>query len=232
MGTLYVIATPIGNLEDVTTRSLTTLASLDLLLCEDTRVTGRLLSRYETTVKMEPYREDLHFKSLPRIVEMLQAGKTIGLVSDAGTPGIADPGYRLVRDVLAAAPDTKVIPIPGPSAVAAALSASGMPSDQYVFMGFPPHKKGRTAMFKEAMAMERTTVMYESTHRITKALEAIAAIDPNRQLVVGREITKLHETFYRGTASEVMAKLDETSSKGEFVIIIEGADGRGASPRR
>lgn len=222
MGTLYVVATPIGNLEDVTTRALSTLAGADLILCEDTRVTGRLLARYEIQAKMEPYREDLHFKILTRVVEQLQAGRKIALVSDAGTPAIADPGYRLVRDVLAQAPETTVVPIPGPSAVAAALSVSGMPSDQYVFLGFPPHKKGRQAFLKEAMTQERTTVLYESTHRIMKTLESIDELDPTRALVVGREITKMHETFYRGTAAEVMTAIGKTSDKGEFVVIISG----------
>ena len=221
-GTLYVIATPIGNLEDVTARALVTLQNIDLLLCEDTRVTGRLLSRYEIEVKMAPYREDLHFKILPRIIEVLADGKNVGLVSDAGTPGIADPGFRLVRDILAKAPDTNIVPIPGASAVTTALSASGFPSDQFVFLGFPPHKKGRASFFKDALAQERTVVMYESTHRIDKALTAIAEIDPTRLLCVGRELTKMFETFYRGTAPEVITALGKTSSKGEFVIVVAG----------
>jgi 16S rRNA (cytidine1402-2'-O)-methyltransferase len=223
MGTLHVIATPIGNLDDVTPRAVETLKSLDLLLAEDTRVTARLLDRYGLRVPMEPYREDLHFKKVSRVVELLRDGKNVGLVSDAGTPAIADPGYRLVRDVLEAAPETSVVPIPGPSAVAAALSVSGMPADQFLFLGFPPHKKGRNAFFKEALAQSRTVVLYESTHRIAKALEAIAAAAPDRKLCVGREITKLHETFYRGTAAEVIAGIERTSDKGEFVIIIAPA---------
>ncbi|HTK04605.1 MAG TPA: SAM-dependent methyltransferase, partial [Candidatus Eisenbacteria bacterium] len=138
----------------------------------------------------------------------------------AGTPAISDPGFRLVRDVLAAEPETTVIPIPGPSAVAAALSVSGLPSDEFLFLGFPPHKKGRTAAFKEALGQPRTVVLYESTHRIEKALTAIAELAPDRGLVVGREITKMHETFYRGTASEIMGQLAKTSTRGEFVIVI------------
>ncbi len=220
MGTLYVIATPIGNLEDVTFRAVETLKSLDLLLCEDTRVTRRLLDRYNIEVRTESYREQVHFQKITHVAELLREGKRVGIVSDAGTPGISDPGFRLVRDVLAAVPDTTVVPIPGPSAVVAALSVSGLPSDSFVFLGFPPHKKGRSALFKEAMSQDRTTVLYESTHRIEKALAEIAALDPNRQLAVGRELTKMFETVYRGTAAEVMAALEMTSTKGEFVIVI------------
>ncbi len=219
-GTLYIIATPIGNLDDVSPRTIETLRSLDLLLCEDTRVTGHLLHRYDIKIPMKPYREDLHFKKVSEVIALLKEGKTVGLVSDAGTPGIADPGFRLVRDVLASAPDTVVIPIAGPSAVTTALSASGLPADQFVFLGFPPHKKGRNGFFKEAMEQSRTVVLYESTHRIEKALTALHGIDPNRYLVVARELTKLHETFYRGTAAAISAGLASTSTKGEFVIMI------------
>lgn len=222
MGTLSVIATPIGNLEDVTVRALSTLRQVDLLLAEDTRVTGRLLERYDITVKMDSYREDQHFKKVSRVIELLRDGKHVGLVSDAGTPGIADPGSRLVRDVLAAAPETTVVPIPGPSAVATALSVSGFPADEFLFLGFPPHKKGRNSFFRDALESERTTVLYESTHRIDKALATIAEIAPDRKLCIGRELTKMHETFYRGTAAEVTEALANTSTKGEFVVIIEG----------
>jgi len=134
MGTLYVIGTPIGNLEDVTFRAISTFKTLDLLLCEDTRVTHRLLERYGITVKTESYREQVHFQKITQIAELLKEGKKVGIVSDAGTPGISDPGFRLVRDVLSAAPDTKIEPIPGPSAVAAAVSVSAMPTDSFVFM--------------------------------------------------------------------------------------------------
>jgi 16S rRNA (cytidine1402-2'-O)-methyltransferase len=220
MGTLFVIATPIGNLGDLTFRAAETLKSLDLLLCEDTRVTGKLLQHIGAKVSMDSYREDSHGQKLPRVLAALRAGKRVGIVTDAGTPAVADPGFRLVRDVLAAEPDVRVEPIPGPSAVAAALSASGMSADQFLFMGFPPHKKGRNAFFKEAMAQERTVVLYESTHRIDKALEALAAEDSMRPLCVCREVTKLHETFYRGTAAQIAEQLKATSSKGEFVIVI------------
>jgi 16S rRNA (cytidine1402-2'-O)-methyltransferase len=224
MSTLYVIATPIGNLDDATFRSVETLKSLDLLFVEDTRVTGRLLERYGIKVPMQAYREDNHGLMLPKMLAALREGKTVGLVSDAGTPAIADPGFRLVRDVLAAEPDTKVIPIAGASAVATALSISGFSADQFTFMGFPPHKKGRNGFFKEAMEQPRTVVLYESTHRIEKALDAIYELAPERKIVVCRELTKMFETIYRGTAAEVKEQLAKTSSKGEYVIVIQRAE--------
>lgn len=220
MGTLFVIATPIGNLDDVTYRAIETLKTLDVLFCEDTRVTVRLLERYDLRVPMDSYREEAHRVKLGRVLAHLREGKRVGLVSDAGTPAISDPGFRLVRDVLAAEPSTTVVPIPGPSAVVSALSVSGFPSDEFLFLGFPPHKKGRQSAFAEAMDQPRTVVLYESPHRIDKALAAIDALDPARPLAVGREITKIHETFYRGTAKEVAAQLEKTSSRGEFVIVI------------
>ena len=220
MGTLYIIATPIGNLEDVTIRALAVLKQVDLLLCEDTRVTKRLLDRYEISVPMESYREQVHQRRVGGIIERLKQGAKLGLVSDAGTPGISDPGSWLVREVLAAAPDTAIVPIPGPSAAAAAVSAAGLPSDEFVFLGFPPHKKGRTAFIKDALDQERTAVLYESTHRIFKLLETIVGIAPDRELCVCRELTKIHETLYRGKAAEIIARLKTTSAKGEFVVII------------
>ena len=222
MGTLYVIATPIGNLEDVTFRSIETLKKLDALFCEDTRVTGRLLERYGIHVPMQSYREDSHGRQFPKMLELLRAGKTVGLVSDAGTPAIADPGFRMVRDVLRAEPETTVIPIAGVSAVTAALSIAGLSADEFTFLGFPPHKKGRNTFFKEALDHPRTVVLYESTHRIEKALESVHAQAPERKLVVCRELTKMFETTYRGTAKEVQEQMANTSSKGEFVIVIEG----------
>jgi 16S rRNA (cytidine1402-2'-O)-methyltransferase len=220
MGTLYLIATPIGNLEDVTVRALAVLRQIDLLLCEDTRVTMRLLDRYGIKVPLESYREEVHRQRVGAIIARLREGRNIGLVSDAGTPGVSDPGSWLVREIMSAAPETQVIPIPGPSAVTAALSASGFPADEFVFPGFPPHKKGRATFIKKALEYEMTAVLYESTHRIHKLLEAIAAADPERQLCVARELTKMHETFYRGTASDIIKALGETSSKGEFVVMI------------
>lgn len=220
MGTLYIIATPIGNLEDVTVRALGVLRRVDLLLCEDTRVTKRLLDRYEISVPTESYREQVHERRLGPIVERLKSGASLGLVSDAGTPGISDPGSWLVHEVLAAAPDTAIVPIPGPAAVTAAVSVSGFAFDQFVFLGFPPHKKGRGAFIKKALEEDRPVVLYESTHRIFKLLEAIGEADPDRELCVARELTKVHETLYRGKADDVVRRLRATSSKGEFVVVI------------
>lgn len=216
---LYVIATPIGNLEDVTVRALATLRQLDVLLCEDTRVTKRLLDRYEIRVPYESYREEVHRARVGRIIERLRAGQKVGIVSDAGTPAVSDPGSWLVRDILAALPEAEIVPIPGPSAVTAAISVSGT-GDEFVFLGFPPHKKGRQSFFAAALAEPRAVVLYESTHRIEKALESIRELAPERRLVVCRELTKMHETIYRGKAAEVLEKLAATSAKGEFVIVI------------
>ncbi|MBN1585690.1 16S rRNA (cytidine(1402)-2'-O)-methyltransferase [Candidatus Uhrbacteria bacterium] len=224
MGTLYVIATPIGNMGDLSFRAVEVMKTLDLLLCEDTRVTGGLLKRYGLTVPMESYREQVHERKLAGIVGRLEEGKAVGLVSDAGTPGISDPGSWLIRDILRLAPETKVIPIPGPSAAVTALSASGLLTDSFVFLGFPPHKKGRSRFFREAMEEKHTVVLYESPHRIVKALDAVAEIDPNRPICLARELTKMHETFYRGTVTEVKGKLLAGSLKGEFVLLIAPVD--------
>ncbi|MFA6603556.1 MAG: 16S rRNA (cytidine(1402)-2'-O)-methyltransferase [Patescibacteria group bacterium] len=221
MGTLYLIATPIGNLEDVTVRALAVLGQLDLLLCEDTRVTVRLLERYNLSIPLESYRDEVHRQRIDRIAGMLREGKKIGFASDAGTPGISDPGAWLVRDLLALAPETQMIPIPGPSAAAAALSIAGFPADEFVFFGFPPHKKGRQTFLREILDQPRTAVVYESTHRIEKLLTAFAELDPDRDLCVCRELTKIHETVYRGKAAEVLEALAKTSTKGEFVIVID-----------
>ena len=221
-GTLSIIATPIGNLEDISPRALRTMTECDVLYCEDTRVTAKILARYGLSVPLKSYREHNHDAAVREIITHLQEGKRIGYVSDAGTPGIADPGTRLVRDILKSAPETVVTPLPGPSAVAAAMSVAGFPSAGCLFLAFPPHKKGRNGFFDDAMASRYPVVLYESPHRIFKALEAIAERDPMRRLCVCRELTKMFETVYRGTASEIRAMLEATSAKGEFVIVIEG----------
>lgn len=220
-GTLFVIATPIGNLEDITFRAVETIRSLDILFCEDTRQTMRLLERYEIRLPLDSYREEVHAGKAARLIELLAEGKNVGLVSDAGTPAVSDPGSRLVAAVAERLPDAPIIPIPGPSAVAALVSVCGFGGDEFTFLGFPPHKKGRTAFLKDALESPRTVVLYESPHRVEKLLESLAELAPDRRLVIGRELTKIHETLYRGTPSEILDALRATSLKGEFAIAIE-----------
>ncbi len=215
-GQLFVVATPIGNLGDISTRAKDILAGVDLVLCEDTRVTAKLLSAMDIHVPTNSFHEHTDPLKRKQLVDLLVAGKRLALVTDAGTPAISDPGGFLVADAVAAG--VVVTPIPGPSAVIAALSVSGLPIDRFTFVGFPPHKKGRQAFFKELGDVAHTIVLYESTHRIMKTLEALREL--GRLLVVCRELTKLHETIYRGTPEVVMQKLQETSTKGEFVIVI------------
>jgi 16S rRNA (cytidine1402-2'-O)-methyltransferase len=220
-GTLYLIATPIGNLADMTYRAVETIRGLDVLFCEDTRTTMRLLERYDLSVPLDSYREEAHAAKTARVLELLAAGKSVGLVSEAGTPAVSDPGGRLVAAVIEQMPDAKLVPIPGASAVAALVSVCGFPGTEFLFLGFPPHKKGRQTFIREALDAPRTVILYESPHRIMKLLETVAELEPTRRLCVGRELTKVYETLYRGTATEVMAALKATSEKGEYSVAIE-----------
>ena len=222
MPTLYVVATPIGNLEDITLRAIRILKEVDLILCEDTRHTKRLLNQYEIKTPTSSYHQHSGSGKVQKIIELLREGKNLALVSDAGTPGINDPGVMLLKEIVEqAGGDIEIVPIPGPSAVVAALSVSGFPSHEFLYLGFLPHKKGRQTIFKAIDVSEATTVFYESSHRILKTLEALSLIlETNRQFVVCRELTKMHETVYRGTSQIVIDALKKTSTKGEFVIII------------
>jgi 16S rRNA (cytidine1402-2'-O)-methyltransferase len=221
MGTLYIVATPIGNLDDVSERARATLASVDVVLCEDTRVTKRLLDRLEVNTRTMSYHQHSGQMKEKHVIDMLSEGQNLALVTDAGTPAISDPGGKLVEAVVAQLGSEVVItPIPGPSAVVTALSVSGFPADRFEFRGFPPHKKGRKTYFDEVCGVQGTIVFYESTHRIMKALAEIAERVPDRKMVVCRELTKLHETIYRGTAAEVTEQLESTSIKGEFVVVL------------
>jgi 16S rRNA (cytidine1402-2'-O)-methyltransferase len=220
-GTLYIIATPIGNLDDITFRAIETMKSVDVLFCEDTRVTRRLLDRYGIEVNTESYREHVHGQKASRIAGLLAEGKDVGLVSDAGTPGVSDPGTMLVQDVLANDPDVRVVPIPGASACTAAVSAAGFPSDAFTFFGFPPHKKGRNGFFDEVMECPHTAVLYESPHRVIKTLSQMAERDGERRVCVMRELTKMHETSYRCTLNEAGDAIGQ-NPKGEFVLVVEG----------
>ena len=218
---LYIVATPIGNLEDITLRALEILQSVDLILCEDTRVTSKLLAHYEIKKPLQSYHQHSKLAKVERILEAFEEGKNIALVSDAGTPGISDPGGMLVEAVAKRFSDSVVVvPIPGANAALAVLSVSGFPTDRFLFLGFPPHKKGRKTFFDEVAAREETQVFYESKHRIEKALTELAPRLADRPIIVARELTKQFETIYRGTAAECLAKLQHDKILGEFVVVI------------
>jgi 16S rRNA (cytidine1402-2'-O)-methyltransferase len=219
-GTLYVVATPIGNLEDISSRALRILGEVDLIACEDTRQTRKLLDRYVISKPLVSYHEHNEQTRSSELLRELLAGKSIALVSDAGTPLIADPGYRLVQQ--ACEQGVSVSPIPGPSAVLAALSASGLPTDSFHFHGFLPAKKAqRRKVLEEWKGSPATLVFYETPHRVLDALEDIAETLGARPLVLARELTKIHEEFLRGTAAELREALAKRPSvKGEIVLLI------------
>ena len=220
-GTLSLVATPIGNLEDITLRALRTLKECDYVLCEDTRVTGKLLHYYEISAKMHRYDAHTSEAAHEQILRDLEAGKHLVLVSDAGTPGVSDPGVLLIQRARFAGARIEVIP--GPSAVTAAVSLAGIAGNQFTFLGFVPHKKGRETFFKSLAAVPAPAVFFESTHRIVKTLEALAKIYPDAVVYIGRELTKLHEELLVGTAADIQKTLLEqpVKQKGEFVIIVD-----------
>lgn len=225
MGILYIIATPIGNLNDITLRALQVLEEeADLVICEDTRETVKLLNYFEIKKPLASYFQHSKLSKIEYIFEELKSGRNLALVTDAGTPGISDPGGVLIEKLLEmSGGQLKIVPVPGPNAAVSALSISGFPTDKFLFMGFPPHKKGREKYFKEVAGAEHTVVFYESTHRILKAIEQIKELMPERQIVVCRELTKMFESVYRGTAQEILNILnsDPNNLKGEFVIVIK-----------
>lgn len=218
---LYIVATPIGNLKDISERALETLCLVDVILCEDTRVTKKLLSVYGIQKETWSFHQYSSGGEMQRILGALKEGKSMALVTDAGTPAISDPGSFLVQLVVEQLGSTvPIIPIPGSSAAIAALSISGFPTDEFLFLGFPPHKKGRQTFFERVAATESTAVFYESCHRIEKCLDSLQKSIPTRPIVLCRELTKLYETIYRGTPVEVTAELQTGSMKGEFVIVV------------
>ncbi len=234
MSKLYIVATPIGNMGDITYRAIETLKNVDLILCEDTRETKKILNKYEINKPTMSYPSDdvvgkNHRQSkfapspkLNKIFELLEEGKDLALVSDAGTPGISDPGAMLVSLVKEKLPDVQVIPTPGASAVIAALSASGLPTHEFTFLGFLPHKKGRETLFKEIANAERTMVFYESPHRILKTLESLNKFCPNKKVCLARELTKIYEEFKTGSPFELLEYLTKNpvKQKGEFTVIV------------
>lgn len=223
-GILYIIATPIGNLEDISARAIRTLGLVDVVLCEDTRTTGKLLKHYNIEVKTISYHAHSDDNREDYILDMLREGKSLALVSDAGTPTISDPGVKLVERIKRELPDVMVSPIPGPSALMSALSVSGISSAQFVFLGFLPHKKGRETLFQEIADSDHTVVFYESTHRIMKTLERLQELMPNRHMAVARELTKIYEQVKTGSVADVYQYFTENEDKvrGEFVVIVQG----------
>jgi 16S rRNA (cytidine1402-2'-O)-methyltransferase len=215
------VATPIGNLEDITLRAIRTLKECDYVLCEDTRVTGKLLHHYEISTKMHRYDAHTSASAHKQIITDLEAGKHIALVSDAGTPGISDPGVLLIEQARAAG--ILIEAIPGPSAVTAVVSLSGIAGNQFSFLGFVPQKKGRETFFKNLAAATIPTVFFESTHRILKTLESLSKTVPEATIYIGRELTKMHEELLVGSANELLEMLQNTPVKqrGEFVVIVD-----------
>lgn len=247
---LYIVATPIGNLEDISLRALRVLGEADFILCEDTRVTRKLLEHYKIKTPAISFHQHTDQKKIDYILSLLEQGKDLALVTDAGTPGISDPGGKLVQAAIEKfGDDAKIESVPGPSAVTAALSISGIPTDKFVFLGFPPHKKGRQTFLAKILESEWPVVVYESKHRIIKLLEELddlnkkiekenkeikaeeikgikkeknKKLEPVTSIVVCREISKMHETVYRGELKSIIEKIktDTNAQKGEFTVIV------------
>ena len=230
MSKFYIVATPIGNLDDITFRAIEVLKNVDLVLAEDTRVTRRLFEKYGINTKLDSYNSFSTESKKDKIIKLLKDCKDIALVSDAGTPTISDPGVKIVSDLYqefadrkVSNPDIEIIPIPGASAVLSALSVSGFPASEFIFYGFLPHKKGRQTIFKEIAENKKTSVFYESPHRLMKALKSLIEFcGDNRQIFVARELTKIYEQKVRGSVKEVKEYFENNSEKvrGEFVLIV------------
>ncbi len=221
-GTLYVVATPIGNRDDITLRALTVLKNADLIAAEDTRHTGKLLSMHDIRGRLISYHEYNERERTPGLIEKLKNGSSIALVSNAGTPAISDPGYRLIKEAIAAGINT--VPVPGVSAAVAALSVSGLATDSFIFIGFCPKKKEkRLDLLKDLNKEKRTLIFYESPRRILRLIEEIKSVTGERDSVLSREITKIHEEFIRGSLSEILAVLKERPEiKGECTLLVSG----------
>ncbi len=223
-GVLYIVPTPIGNLEDMTLRAIRVLKEVDMVLCEDTSVTQRLFKEYEISTKTTVFYAQTGIKNIEKIMKMLEEGKSLALVSDAGTPTISDPGVLLVDMVRKELPLVKIVALPGASALTTALSSSGITSSTFTFYGFLPHKKGRETLFKIIAENAMTSVFYESVHRIEKTLLSLSLVlDDQRQVVIARELTKMYEEIVRGTATEVKEYFinNKDHIRGEFVVIVE-----------
>ena len=219
-GKLYLVATPIGNLQDITFRAIETLRNVDLIAAEDTRHAAILLRHYDIHKPTTSYHDFNERKVAPQLVAQLQQGKSIALITDAGSPGISDPGFYLVRAALAE--NIIVEAIPGPSAVIAAVTISGLPCDRFVFEGFPPAKKGRQTFFQNLANEPRTIVLYEAPQRVPRTLQDILTNWSDRRMALARELTKIHEEVRRGKVSEILAGLQEQTLRGECVLVVAG----------
>ncbi len=222
MSYFYVVSTPIGNLEDITYRAIRILSEVDIILCEDTRVTQKLLHHYGIQTKTESYNAHASLAKELSIHERIQKGTTFALVSDAGTPTISDPGVKLIEYIRSRMPEVCIVPIPGVSALITALSVTGFSGNQFTFFGFIPHKKGRESIFKEILSSDRVGIFYESPHRIMKTLEYLSKQNTTATLAIGRELTKLHEQIITGSTQELYQYFLENPDKvrGEFVVLI------------
>ncbi|MBN2280449.1 MAG: 16S rRNA (cytidine(1402)-2'-O)-methyltransferase [Candidatus Marinimicrobia bacterium] len=218
-GKLYIVATPIGNLEDITYRAIDTLKSVDIIGVEDTRHSAPLLSKYNISTPTVSYFEYNEIKRSEEFIRLMEQGKNIAIISDAGTPAINDPGYRLISEAVTR--EIQVVPIPGPSSVLTALVGSGFPTDRFTFEGFLPKKKGRQKRLEELKTEERTIIIFEGPHRVEKTLEDCLQVLGDRDVAIGREMTKLYEEFHRGKISEVLEYFRHEKPRGEFVFVIK-----------
>ena len=223
-GHLFVVGTPIGNLEDITLRAISTLKDVNIILAEDTRNSKKLLSAHGIQTRMMSYHEHSSAKESQKIVDLLLEGNDLALISDAGTPTISDPGYGLIRECIKH--EIRIVPIPGVSAITAAMSASGLPSDSFTFHGFLPQKKGRLKKIQDLSHIDNTIILFESPYRLVKTLTQLLESLGNRSVVVGRELTKLYEEIIRGNLSEVLEYFSKSKVKGEIVIMIGKKDDR------
>lgn len=217
---LFLVPTPIGNLEDITLRALKVLNEVDVILAEDTRTSGKLLKHHDIRKPLQSYHIFNEHKAAEKLVERMVAGETFALISDAGTPAISDPGFLLVREAIKE--NLVVNCLPGATAFVPALVNSGLPSDKFIFEGFLPHKKGRQTRLKKLAEEERTIILYESPHRLIKSLEQLKEFLGDRQASVSRELTKMYEETVRGSLSELITHFTEKGIKGEFVLVVEG----------
>jgi len=222
LGDLYVVATPIGNLEDLTLRALRTLREAQVIACEDTRQTRKLLNKYSIKKKLVSYYHPKESQKMPLIIRLLQQGKDVALVTDSGTPGLSDPGYPLIREAISEG--IRIIPIPGPAAVTSALSVAGLPTHRFFFLGFLPPKKEATKKLLRSLKNEKATlVFYLPTRRLLSFLDLARETIGNRQIVIAREMTKIYEEFLRGTTEELAERLEGKKLKGEATVLIEGS---------